>query len=411
VEARWLLVGTLFSAIGTGLTLPFLFIYLHEVRGLDPTVVGVVVSWMGVLSLCLSGPWGTLIDRVGARRVVLPLFLVGALGAASWTLVHQPWQAFVSGTLMATAGSAVFGGYNTMLATVTAEDERQRTFGLSFLLLNLGIGTGGVISGVLADVHHASSFRLLYLVDGVSWLIPFVVLSAVPSVGRRIVADSESDAGAGGYRAVFADRAFRRLFTFALLLMGFGYAQLEIGLPAFATEVGHVSTRVIAWAFAANTATIVAGQLLMIDRLRGRSRSRALAVAACIVAAAWVVLGLGAAGHSLGTAVPILGIVLCACVFAVGETVFSPMLPALTNALAPDELRGRYNAASSLVWGLTTIGGPLVAAPLIGHGLGGLWIVIIAAGQLAAAAVALSLRHRLTPEQDGKLTVPVSAEV
>ena len=90
--------------MGTGMTLPFLYIYLHEVRRIDATVVGLVVAWMGVLSLVLAGPSGALMDRFGARRVLLPLYGVGAVGAVSWSLDHAAWQAFVSGTILALAG-------------------------------------------------------------------------------------------------------------------------------------------------------------------------------------------------------------------------------------------------------------------------------------------------------------------
>jgi MFS family permease len=309
---------------------------------------------------------------------------------------------------MGSAGSAVFSGMNTLLATVTGEDERQRVFGLSFALLNLGIGTGGIVSGFIADVHRPASFRVLYLVDGASWLLPALLLLAMPAVGRA-VPRAKQDAAAGGYRSVFANRAFRRLFSFSLLLMACGYAQFEIGLPAFATTVAHVSTRVVAWALVANTAVIVCGQLLVTARLRGRSRSRALALAAGIVALAWLILGAGGLGRHHGAAVPIVATVACAAVFAFAETLFSPMLPALTNSLATDELRARYNAAGSLVWGITSVAGPLTAAPLIGNGLSAVWISLIIAGAVIAAVLALTLRHILTPAQDGRVLEEVAA--
>lgn len=400
-DARRLLVGTYLSALGTGMTLPFLYVYLHEVRGIDATVVGLVVAWMGALSLVLAGPWGSLMDRVGPRRVILPLMVLGACGAASWSLVRHPWQAFIAASLMAAAGSAVFSGSNTLLASLTSEEERQRVFGLSFALLNLGIGTGGVVSGFIADVHHPESFRVLYAVDGVSWLLPAFILGSMPLVGRAIPRAHDAEPN-GGYRTVFADRSFRRLFAFSLLLMSCGYAQIEVGLPAFATSVAHVSTRVVAWALAANTAVIVCGQLLVTARLQGRSRSRALAAAASVIALSWLILAVGGFGRHAGAALPIIATLCCASVFAVAETMFSPTLPALTNSLASDELRARYNAAGSLVWGITSIVGPLTAAPLIGHGLAGVWVALIVAGSLGAAALALSLRRLLTPSQDGR---------
>lgn len=400
--ARLLIIGTLLTSVGTGLTLPFLYIYLHDVRGIDPGVVGAIVGWMGLLSLTFSGIWGAAMDRYGVRPVLLPLQLMVAVGAASWWWVHDPWQGFVSASLIGVAGAASFPGYQTLLASAVPRAERQAVFGLSFATVNLGIGLGGLVSGFLADIHHPDSFRLLYLIDGLSYLMPFLILIAfLPGVGGPVPAQPRTDDGPGGYREVFANRAFRRLFGFALLLMTFGYAQATIGMPAFATSVAHVSTRVVAWSLVVNAVVIVAGQLVMTRWLHGRSRSRALAVAALVIALSWAVLGVGALVRDVSPILPVAGCLLSMAVFAVAETMFSPLLPAFINALATDDLRARYNSLGSVVWGVTSIVGPLTAAPLIGHGLAGLWIVLLIGGSGLAAAVGLSVRPLVTREQDG----------
>ena len=401
-EARRLILGTFVSALGQGMTLPFLFIYLTEIRHISSTLVGCVVAWMGLLSLVISGPAGTLIDRYGARRVMLPLMVINALGAVSYGWVHHPWQAFIAASMVATGGAVIFGGQNTMLTSFTSDEERQRVFGLSFAVLNLGIGAGGVVAGFIADVHHPDSFRVLYIVDGASSLIPVVILLSMRHVGTAL-ASREKVESAGGYRQVFANVGFRRFIAYSLLIMVSGYAQIEIGFPAFSSLVSHVSTRIVAWGLAANTMTIVVAQLFVLRWMQGRSRSRGLAVVGLLMAVSWTILGTTSWGRHVSHAIPVVGVVLCASVFACGETLMSPVLPAITNALATDELRGRYNAMGSMVWGVTGIIGPLTAAPLIGHHLGGVWIVLIVAGSLSASLVALSLHGVLTPQQDGRL--------
>jgi MFS family permease len=401
-EARALLVGTLIAAVGQGMTLPFLFIYLNRVRGMDPTVVGLVVSWQGLMSLALAGLWGTLMDRHGPRRVVLPLYVVGAIGVGMYSLVHTPAQAFLAASLIATAGSSLWAGQNTMLSRVTDSDERQHVFGLNFAILNLGIGAGGVIAGFIANLHHPASFELLYRVNAATFVLPALILLALPGVGRPIPADPSHEASAG-YREVLADRAFVRFVAFGLVMTAAGYAQIEIGYAAFANRVAGVEPRVIAWGLAANTVTIVLAQLFVLKALQGKSRSRALAVVGGFIAASWVVLGLGAHLRHVNPALPAIGVVLCAVVFACGETILSPVMPALTNALAPEALRGRYNAVGSMIWGVTAVVGPLTAAPLIGHGLSTVWLVLVVGGALTASLIALSLRPMLTEEQDGRL--------
>jgi MFS family permease len=403
-EARRLLIGTLLAALGQGMTLPFLFIYLHEVRHIDATAVGVVVAWMGLLGLVLAVPVGTLIDRFGARHVVLPLVLLDSLGVGSYALAHTTWQAFGSATLAAVGQSAIWPAMNTIFTTVTNEAERQRVFGLNFAILNLGIGTGGVVAGFIVDVHRVGSFQVLYVTNAIATLLPAAILLSMRSVGGPIV-EQHDDAGQrehGGYRRVLADRAFRRFVLFTLVLMSCAYAQIEVGYTAFSATVADVSPRIIAWGLAANTVTIVLAQLYVLKRMEGRSRTGALAVVGVIIATSWVILGLGTLGKSVSGALPVLGVLMCAVVFACGETLMSPILPALTNALAPDELRGRYNAMASMTWGVTFVVGPLTAAPLIGHGLAGVWLGLVVGGALVASTIALSLRPLLTPAQDGR---------
>src|ERR1700744_5451599 len=130
-EARWVLLGTVLAAIGQGMTLPFLFIYLTKVRHLDSSVVGLVVAWMGLLALLLAGPGGSLIDRYGVRRVVLPLYLVGAVGVAGYAGGHSTWQAFAPATSAAVDVAILWPSQSTLLATIVEDSERQRVFGLS----------------------------------------------------------------------------------------------------------------------------------------------------------------------------------------------------------------------------------------------------------------------------------------
>jgi MFS family permease len=210
---------------------------------------------------------------------------------------------------------------------------------------------------------------------------------------------------------VLRDRAFIRFFIFGLALTTFGYAQIEVGFTAFATQVAQVTPRVIGWAFAANTFVIVVAQLFVVKWLDGRSRTRALAVVGLVFATCWVVLaGAGLAGRSGLVALAVVGVVGSFIIFAIGETFLSPVMPTITNALAPDELRGRYNAVSSMVWGVSGIIGPVAAGPLIGGGHGNVWVLLVIGGCLLAVVLALDLHRRLTPEQDGRVPAAVPSQ-
>ena len=81
----------------------------------------------------------------------------------------------------------------------------------------------------------------------------------------------------------------------------------------------------------------------------------------------------------------IAGIALCVSqlIFAFGEMVHAPTSPALTQELAPEHIRGRASALTSLQWGISGIAGPAVAGLMIGANLEQLWVLTMAIGVLA----------------------------
>jgi MFS family permease len=78
-----------------------------------------------------------------------------------------------------------------------------------------------------------------------------------------------------------------------------------------------------------------------------------------------------------------------------------PTIPALVNDLAPNHLRGRYNALSSGAFSLAAIVAPAIAGWLIGHAAGGLYIAQLVVGCAAIIWVALRLEASLPPGVNG----------
>jgi MFS family permease len=74
----------------------------------------------------------------------------------------------------------------------------------------------------------------------------------------------------------------------------------------------------------------------------------------------------------------------------------------MVNDMAPDHLRGRYNAISSAGFQAASVAGPPVAGLLIGHHLDALWIALLLVGLLLVAAVSvLAVEPRLTEAANG----------
>ena len=120
------------------------------------------------------------------------------------------WQVGLVLTLGALGGSTVWAGQNTILTSLTDDDERQKVFGLQFALLNLGIGVGAAVSGSIVDTTRAASFQLIYVLDMFCYLAPIVVLLSMPRVGLRLVERQTQAAGRalGGLSGGVAAPAF-----------------------------------------------------------------------------------------------------------------------------------------------------------------------------------------------------------
>jgi MFS family permease len=298
-------------------------------------------------------------------------------------LVREAWQAFLVAPLVAAGATTSWVGLQPLLATVVPVERRGDAFAVQFAVLNAGIGGGGLLAGFLVDYDHPATFTGLYVAAALLYVVFALLLVLSPGLAHR---PAKPLAGPRpGYRTVLRDRAFRRVWLLNAFLVLIGTGQLENAFPAFATNVGGASPRLLGIAFAANTFTIVAGQFLVLRFVRGRRRTRGLVAQACFWSAAWAMVILGA--HVLGPAAFVLAMVLFAC----GEMLHAPSIPAIVNDLAPDALRGRYNSAGAVSWQTGRIVGAPLAGVLLGAGLGTPLLVgfICGCGVAAAAAVAL----------------------
>lgn len=401
-EGRLLLSVVVLEFLGSGLVLPFNVVYLHEVRGFALSQVGLLLGVTPLLALLVVGPGGAAIDRYGARRVQLAALVTMAGGNALLAVASTPAVAAVALGLYGAAFGVAWPAWQSVVASVVPAPLRPRYFGVNFTLLNVGVGLGGVLAGLLVDVDRPGTFEAVYLANAASYL-PAVVLLLGPLrhvAGRVATPGPEDGASPAGYLTVLRDPAMAAVTVLAFASQLFGYAQLGSGLPAYARVVSEVSTRALGFAFAANTLVIVLVQLLVLRHLDGRRRTRVVALMGLTWAVAWVLLGLsGTVPGTLGATVLVAA---CASVFALGETLLQPTVPPLVNDLAPDHLRGRYNAVSSGAFALAAVVAPPVTGLLLGADLGVVYVVLLVLGCLVVALLAVGhLEPRLTPAVNG----------
>ena len=402
-----LFVGIALSALGSGLTMPFLYVYLAEVRGIATSTVGLLFAFMGLLGFIGSPIGGTLIDRFGPRPVMISGLTVEAVGVASLALVHNAWHALAVAAFITLGTVGLYPAATAMLTRLVPEDRREKVYGFQFMLMNAGLGVGGVISAMLVRTADPSSFERLYVIDALSYVAYIAVVLSLPrGTGSFSREEAREELGEQpGWCAVLKDRTLLRVVLVSMVVITFGYAQFEAGFAAYTVDVAGIPAHMLGWAFGANTAAIVLGQLVTLRLIKGRSRSRMLALCAAIWSLSWAVI---ASSDAVDGWVAITLVVVGLGMFGLGETLWAPLAPAIVNDLATEELRGRYNALQGMTWTVAMIVGPALAGLLIGNDLAHVWVACTVGGTALAAVLLLRMRRHLTPAQDGLRPAEVS---
>ena len=400
---RILAAGRFLNAIGNGMTLSLLVVYLSQVREIPIFTASLVLAWMAVVGLAATPMIGTFTDRFGPRPVLLIAIGLEALGVALLSQVATVPAAFAVASLMALGAAGIWGPDSTFTARLVPEEMRTTAFALGFMLLNLGLGLGGLIGALIIDIARPETFVLLYLIDAATFGFSFIAVLALRGHGGpspAATADAEhSENLRDGWTAAVADGRLRRLVAVSLLLLVCGYGSVEAGLAIFITDTAGLPESAIGLVWLTNTLTIVVGQILVLRLLRGRSRTRLIGVVGLLWGVSWLILAAVPEIPRMPAFILLLGSTV---IFALGETVWSPTAPALVNAIAPDHLRGRYNSAQSLTWNLGAMVAPLASGALIGAGRGALWALLVGVGCVLAGLYAQTLRRMLSRSEDGQ---------
>jgi MFS family permease len=388
----WLLqIGGLANSFGNGLALPFLVIYLHDVRGFSLGTAGLIVA-VSSAGLVGAGVFaGPLIDRFGAKRVLGTGLVLQTVGYGLLPFVRSPWQAFILLAIEGAGSAGFWPSQSTLISRLTPHARRHAAFAQQRVTMNLGIGLGGLAAGLIAHIDNPTTFTVLFVLDALTFLAYVGVLAFIhdPGVEPDEVGDTPSS-----YRAVLRHKTFLGLWTLNFLFVFAGYSLFTL-LPVFAHDESGLSERQIGAIFFVNTAAIVLVQLPLTRWIEGRRRMRALALMPLLWAVAWLLVD--AAGFWLTAGAAFAVIALAAVLLGIGECFHGPAHQALVADIGPPSLRGRYFALHSLSWGLAGTLGPAVGGFILAAAPFALWPLASAICLVAAAGV-LAIERFIPPK-------------
>jgi MFS family permease len=173
--------GALVNAFGSGVVLPFLLIYLHNVRGIPFGLAGLAAAAQSAAALASGFVAGTLSDRVGPKQVLFGALAVMTVAFAFMPAIHTAWQAFAVYGFWGLGSGSFWPAQSALLAGLAPAQRRAPAYALQRLVMNVGVALGGVAAGLIASVRHPGSFTTLFVINCATFVAYMLVLARVRS--------------------------------------------------------------------------------------------------------------------------------------------------------------------------------------------------------------------------------------
>ncbi|MGF1514299.1 MAG: MFS transporter [Elainellaceae cyanobacterium] len=400
----WLLsFGRLLSQFGNGFVLFYAPIFFVNQVGLSATAVGLGLgsgSVSGVVGRFLGG---TAADspRWGRRKTLLWSAAISALADVGLVLADS-LPLFVAANLLMGLGIGLYWpATEAMVADLTQDPDRNEAFALVRLADSIGLSLGVAIGGTL--VALTESYRALFVIDGVTYLLFFAVIyGAIAETRQKTEGKASLKAG---WQQAFSDRTLW-VYVSVNVLFTLYLAQIQTTLPLYLKNVASVAptatqtnqagftTARISALFTWHVVLTAVCQLPVARSLRRWPHTRALALSAVVWALGFGGVWLTGTVQQTGAAIAWGAAALA--VLAVATVIYLPAASAYVVELAPEAQRGIYLSINSQCWALGYFVGPPLGGWFMDQGgaaAHSFWL-LLALTTLVAVGILMQLERR-----------------
>ena len=400
-RARLLVLATAVSWLGWGAILPYQYAYAANTRGWGGLIAAAASSLFSIGALMAAPIGGRLADRFNPARVALVAQIVASVASVFLIVAGTP-VLFLVGMFFFGAGVSAAIPVQTILVLLWVDTaDRRRVFALLFTGSAVGMAIGAFVAGYLVDLKAINGMWPAFVIAATGFLVSAGLIGiagrGAPADEVPAPQDAPSASAGAAIRIILATPALRWTAVVTVTLaLGF-YAQFASGLPAYAITVLEVSESTIGTASAVNCLVIVALQMAVMKWTAKRSSPSLLVAVGSIWVFSWLLLAASSAVPALAATM----FVVVYGVFAVGETMYAPVLNPLTASLAPSGMVGTtLGIFAALQTGASAVG-PMLAGVALSAGHGSLFIAVHVVISLVAVFAALRLRSLLAAARVG----------
>lgn len=375
-EIYILFLGKMINCIGAFVN-PLLALILTQKIGFSPAEAGLFITCTCIFQAPCVLIGGKLTDSLGRKKTMV---IFQSLAALTYVICGFIEPSHTLAIFLVAAGCfscVAQPAYDSLVGDITNPDNRQASFSLVYIGLNLGFAIGPLIGGML----YQNYLPIVFIGDAFTTFISILLIVFFikePKKASNINTNSLEAAESGSTLNVFLKRPILIYFALITLLFHFVSSQWSFAIPLqLATLFGDgIGAKYFGMLASCNAIVVVLFTPLLTLLTRKFRILSVMALGGLLYA-----LSLGSCGFISNLFLFFIVIFFV----TIGEILISINASTFITNITPASHRGRVNATLPLIYGIGGSIGPSVMGIMITNvGLKNAWLMIGIVGIVGA---------------------------
>ncbi len=360
--------------LGGFMLYPFFALYLTQKFDIGMSTVGILFAIFSISGMVGSALGGALADRMGRKVVIIVSLVLSSLSALGMGFAPTLAIFIAVVAIVGTLSSIGHPAHEAVVADLLPPEKRAEGYGIIRVIFNLAV----IIAPPIAGLLIAHSYLTLFIVDAVISLIAAaIVIFALPETKPQAHAHVKPESMKqtfAGYGRVFKDTRFVA-FIGVTVMMTLVYMNMNSTLGVFMRDQHGMPALSFGSLLSLNAVIVVLFQFWVARKLEKYKPMLMMAAGSLLYAIGFAMYGF----------VPTFALFAIAMIIiTIGEMIVSPFQQSMVASFAPEDMRGRYMAASGLTWSIAFTIGPYFAGLILDSSNPNLlWIICGVIGMMA----------------------------
>ncbi|MFS0656446.1 MDR family MFS transporter [Bacillus sp. 179-C3.3 HS] len=329
-----IIIGTIFGRMATSMSIPFLAVYLTQVKGASASSAGLIIAVSSLIGIVASFYGGYISDLIGRKKVMLLSIFGWTLVFVGFAFADAIWVFFIMNALNGLCRALFEPTSKALLSDVTPASIRLFVFNLRYTAINIGVIFGPLLGLYLGSSKTTIPFlaaALIYLLYGLTLAWQFKKHPVITPERTKQIHVKKA------LSIIRKDTVFT-IILIGITLCSFGYSHLSSTLPQYlsASPMIENGPKLFGYLLSLNAVVVIVVQYPLILIAKRYSTILCLVAGNILLACSLFAI---AFSQSLGA------LALIIVVFTIGEVLLFAMMDLFVDNIAKPDMKGSYFGA------------------------------------------------------------------